>query len=73
MAREPRVTHQRTIIRLERSAHVLTRVHEELRASPSSARITRLLEANQNARAEIAQRLQGIREKQQTKRAMPVE
>jgi hypothetical protein len=50
------------VIRLERSAHLLGRMHEELRALPASSRATRLIERNERERARIAEKLGALRD-----------
>lgn len=62
MARATRATSQQTVIKLERSAHILLRVQDELRALPASARTTRLLERNERERAKIAEKLGALRD-----------
>ena len=72
MARAKRATSQRTIVRLERSAHVLARFHEELRALAPSSRATRLLERNAKEQARIADTLGELRGQPADARALDV-
>lgn len=70
MARQTRASQLRTIVELERSAHVLARMHDELRAAPDSTRTKWLLERNEKARARIAEKLEAAREKLLTQRSL---
>jgi hypothetical protein len=72
MARSKRPISQRTIVKLERSAHILTRFHEELRAMPASSRSARLIERNEKERAKIAESLGELRLQVDTQRPLDV-
>lgn len=63
MARALRASPQQTIVQLERSAHTLARMRDELQALPVSTRSRWLLERNQKAAAKIAQKLEQTRDK----------
>lgn len=73
MARATRATQLRTIVELERSAHVLARMHDELCAVPESTRTKWLIERNEKARARIAEKLDAAREKLLAERTLGVE
>jgi len=62
MPRATRTTSKETAIRLERSAHILARMHDELRASAPSPRTTRLIERNERERAKLAEKLGALRD-----------
>lgn len=63
MARALRASPQQTIVQLERSAHTLARMRDELHALPISTRSRWLLERNEKASAKIAQKLEQTRDK----------
>lgn len=69
MARAKRAPEKQTLVRLERTAHILIRVHDELRAGPASFRTTRLIERNERERLRIAERLGELREQVPTQAA----
>jgi hypothetical protein len=62
MARATRSSHKETAAYLERLAHLLARVHDELRASAPSPRTARLLERNERERAKLAEKLGALRD-----------
>lgn len=61
MARAPRAIQLKDVVKLERSAHVLARVRDELLALPPSSRATRLLERNEQESARVAEKLGTLR------------
>lgn len=63
MARALRASPQQTIVQLERSAHTLARMRDELHALPTSTRSRWLLGRNEKAAAKIAQKLEQTRDK----------
>lgn len=63
MARALRASPQQTIVQLERSAHTLARMRDELQALPFSTRSRWLLERNGKAAAKIAEKLAQARGK----------
>ena len=60
------------MVALERSAHVLARMHDELRSLPDSTRAAWLLERNRKAQAKIAEKLGTLRDKDHTQRTLGV-
>ncbi|MES2696420.1 MAG: hypothetical protein V4773_23320 [Verrucomicrobiota bacterium] len=63
MARATPASHLYTIVQLERSAHVLSRMREELRSMPDSTRARWLLDRNEKAFNKATQKIETTREK----------
>lgn len=62
MARATRASQLKDIVKLQRSAHVLARVRDELLALAPSSRTTRLLERNQQEQTRTAEKLGALRD-----------